>query len=680
MPIVVEQPRLLNPAISALSNATGLALVSLVDLLAAPPDQPKLPRVLSNSLLAMEATMKMQSQVAGPIRQLMNDLSAATQALEGNIELDQPASMLGRTSCHRAWVLLASDLGAVPMELLEIIGIEMARAYLSQGVFSPTIAMDLQVLVNKGICDELTQDDKDWLIKSVVRHAKRASDVFADREKGLDSTTAGFNARVTASLMAQSSSLRVDERQAAGRIQEMTEHEERYICAELRKRVGAGDEAALQACLARCIGITFELSLGVPFFRGESSPTAIWVDPANGYIYADLERVFSGLGKNNTDRHVPTTLLLPRPLPAFVAEATRQACASNPGLENIGSLNGSKQSFSRSVVPGASVDGAIRSSVARLIASRGGTALRAGLPRDAAAYATLSLWLITKSDHHYLTKTREEIWRACDMVYTAMGWGNAVPDPNQNGVNFGSHLTPEAEWVSEVINASASTAAALRPGRRYGLKALIRHHNAFVSYVGLLMRILLGGRNSKLFSYSADQWQAKHAFCQVGDKLVGPTLGLTPLPIPATLSIQIELWFVHLAVLARRLMKLGFSASHPTLVYIKKISSGEPIPLLFSLSEDGSAEQLAKRDVFIGAAKDLNGDFSRHFLPKLLGNQGVPFEQTQSWLRHHADGVTASSITCAVVQQVWLSKVASALDRIALDLNLLPIHGLAKEI
>ena len=44
----------------------------------------------------------------------------------------------------------------------------------------------------------------------------------------------------------------------------------------------------------------------------------------------------------------------------------------------------------------------VRSSVARFINSRGGLALRARLSRDVAAYASLSLSLISKSDHRYL--------------------------------------------------------------------------------------------------------------------------------------------------------------------------------------------------------------------------------------------------------------------------------------
>jgi hypothetical protein len=47
MPEVLEQPRLLHPALLALPPLSGLAIMTISGILKAPPDQPNLPTVIN---------------------------------------------------------------------------------------------------------------------------------------------------------------------------------------------------------------------------------------------------------------------------------------------------------------------------------------------------------------------------------------------------------------------------------------------------------------------------------------------------------------------------------------------------------------------------------------------------------------------------------------------------------
>ncbi len=169
-------------------------------------------------------------------------------------------------------------------------------------------------------------------------------------------------------------------------------------------------------------------------------------------------------------------------------------------------------------------------------------------------------------------------------------------------------------------------------------------------------------------------------FGQHGDKLIGPTRGLTPLPIPNTLLVQIQLWQAHLNALDRRLAKLNFKTAHPVRERIQAILRSDNVNLLFIINKDGAPDSLSTKSLFYGEGKSLNHDFSRHMMPGLLAKHDVPFEYVQWWLRHHVDGTSASAAASTVIQQVWLSRVASALDRIALDLGLRPLHGIARTL
>ena len=141
-----------------------------------------------------------------------------------------------------------------------------------------------------------------------------------------------------------------------------------------------------------------------------------------------------------------------------------------------------------------------------------------------------------------------------------------------------------------------------------------------------------------------------------------------------------KLWRIHLGALDQRLEKLGLKKEHLGRSRIQAILDSEKVNLLFKMNEEAVPHMLATKSLFEGKARSLNRDFSRHLLPDLLGAQGVPFECVQWWLRHHAEGTSASAITSSTVHQVWLSRVATALDRIALDLGLRPLHGIARTL
>lgn len=175
----------------------------------------------------------------GALAHLTNELSVAAQSLAGACELDQPGGLMGRISEHRAWALCSLNFDKAPLALLESIGFEIGRAYLTQDVFLRGPAADLYRLQEKSIKEELSQEELDWVENYALSLAQRTQPVFADRTAGLDASTSAFNAQVVASICAQTSSLRVEQRQAAGRIIELTELELKGVAPELKKRAPA---------------------------------------------------------------------------------------------------------------------------------------------------------------------------------------------------------------------------------------------------------------------------------------------------------------------------------------------------------------------------------------------------------------------------------------------------------
>ena len=98
MPVVLEQAQLLNPALTNLPTPASIALLNVIDIFNAPPDQPNIGRVMSNVLLCLDAFTARQPEMSAPITELMEGVIQSTQALEHERLLDQPAALIGRTS------------------------------------------------------------------------------------------------------------------------------------------------------------------------------------------------------------------------------------------------------------------------------------------------------------------------------------------------------------------------------------------------------------------------------------------------------------------------------------------------------------------------------------------------------------------------------------------------------
>ena len=338
MPIVLESPRLVHLLLFAMPAGPGAAVLAVSSVLIAPADQPNLPTVISNVLLCLNAMLERVPYMESTLRHLRFDLETSSKKLAGIIEFDQPRAMVGRTSKHRAWALLASTFKGAPIVFLEAVGIEFVSAYLISGQFQTGPATALQHFQKDIASDRMDATSLYRLENYVLSHLNRVHFIFKDRSVGLDTQTACFNAQVVASVTAQKSSLRVEQRQAAGRINEMTEAELKSVASVQRNGLESGDAQALQAALAFCVGLPWKLALQVPFFSGIQCPSVIWVNPIEGCIYVDTDRMLQGLSKKQTDRHIPTTLRLVRPLPKLLADLLHSACASNPGIGTIACL------------------------------------------------------------------------------------------------------------------------------------------------------------------------------------------------------------------------------------------------------------------------------------------------------------------------------------------------------
>ena len=161
------------------------------------------------------------------------------------------------------------------------------------------------------------------------------------------------------------------------------------------------------------------------------------------------------------------------------------------------------------------------------------------------------------------------------------------------------------------------------------------------------------------------------------DKPASPNRSRLQSPIPVYLATTLKYLHMHYIQLDNRLAKKGIDEKSEVRVWIKKILNSEEVNLLFVFDENMCPRELKLSD-FLGADDEMTGDAFRHFIPKALESKEVPFQYFQAWLKHHSSGSSANSVTNRTPPVVWLSCVSYALNEIAFDMGLHPVHGISK--
>ena len=657
-------------------------LRQLTSLIPGPAHQPNVLAVASGAHACICAALETLQPLLPALQNFTAELSWLEAGLTETRYTSSQNALLGWATDFPLWTFLATnDLSTEkhgPIRLL--LGLDLAVAFLKgESGRRAHLAMARQHIKSIGQTLDSGTPIATEVQRVIAKLQKRAGSLatvvsFAPGGREF----AKLNAAVVCSLQSSLSSLRTEERRAAGSDLCLSKLETIRALADLKAAAARGDGDALAKLIAFSVGLPWHIALMVPFHDGLAPIGAVaWISVREGCSYIDLRPVLSELAKRSTPRHLPTQLILPRPLPLDVANLLFEACSANPNLRVVGNLM-AKQVSSKNKL---SIDGLHHSaSIARLIASGGPISLEESGRRDLAAFATLNFELINKSDLHYITPASEEIWTVCAGLYKATGLGCPVPRTRDCAeTHIGSRLTPSAQWIREMFDEARAELGAARCGRRYRLSTLVKHHNAYARWVGLFLQFALGGRHRREIKFNARDVNPENLFALLLDKPIGPTLGQTPLPMPPAVKKQIVLWKAHIVVLVKRLAKLRAADHDQSLAIVTAIVNNQDLPLLFTLSAEGSCEPLLGDDIFKGCARDINRDFGRHFNVDEMTRRGLPFEDGQDWLRHDPRGVSHQAATSEHVKYQYLARTSQAIGEILLKLNIRPIVGLSKE-
>lgn len=656
---------------------------TLTTLLPSPPHQPNISSVARSVAHCIQdaiAIVPVYQSLAGPF---LTELQWFLDGLkEGGHTTDNVATLLGIATTFPGWCCLAKldSLGYPSLMVSQLVGLELCIALASGKAVRPsTIVLANRALRESGgFLGNDTRINAEEVPKGLARLTKFAMALAPCVKAGIDSPRyVALHNLLLSSIASSLSSLRGQERKAAGADFALSTHDARIAIKRLSDASEHSDSEALALQIAFCLGLPWHIAKLVPFATtGRPSGALAWIDVRMGCSFVDLQPVIPELPTKGADLHAQSTLLLERPLPLNVASQLAEAVAANSNLKTLGDLvtstKAGKSKLSRYGLHHSA-------SVARLISSAGPIALNQCRRRDLAAFATLSLELINKSDLHYIASKAEDIWAVCASLFEVVGLGAAVPRPtHDNSPRVGSKLCPSSQWIEDVFQEAQTAVAQTRCGRRYSLLSLVRHHNAYAGYVGLMLQLGLGGRDRRTFNFSAEMVCSENSFALVIEHKLSKTMGQTPLPLPAVVAEQISLWKAHLIALMRRLAKLKANGTNKASIWISQILEDQNVPLIFILAPDGSPLPMGKEHWRQGKAADLNADFGRHLVPDALTESGLSFCDAQDWLRHDTNGISHHIVSSEHVKYLYLQRTATVLNNVLLALKIRPVAGLTK--
>ena len=671
-PTLLKPPGLAHPSVTHIAPEANRAALDVADIFAAPADMPNLDLAVKNVHECLQNALILFPESMEFVLTLHQGLKSYIQA---KLEIKPQAQALaGRKLQYPQWDLITRQIENYSADIQALVGLELINAYLLQKTFPSTQATKLNKLPES---ESLTEGDSAWIGKKLSLALQSVEKNVRSRIKGLSTEEVLLNHTLNAYLMVQFGYGNEVGNQAAGGKTELLRADYLPLFAELRAKVESGEYDAALSCTAFCLGLSTPITELVPFKLSESCTAVIYICAEIGAHYCSLNEALGRLANKAPDGAVPAKKEFWRPFPEFLARYWKKAISNKPEITKVGAAGRKSRSRYVNRIESTEISCGIPITEARLIATRGTVFLHSGVQRDSAAYAALAPYLIDKADFHYIFKSPEEVWSACDQAFQYMGWGNAVSLPEEFSVAVGTQKSPQEEVVRMKIATALKSVQNTRPGKKCSLNSIELGHNEFIFYVALMMYFTFGGRNRTVISYKASSWSYRNSFGVHADKPSSPNQSRLQSPIPVYLSKTLEYLYIHYSKLDERLAKKGFGEESDVRVWIRKILDGEDVNLLFALDEKMCPRDLKLSD-FLGADDEMTGDAFRHFLPKALERKNVPFEYAQAWLKHHSSGNSANSVTNRTPPVVRLTCVAAALNEIAREMGLVPVHGISK--
>jgi hypothetical protein len=278
------------------------------------------------------------------------------------------------------------------------------------------------------------------------------------------------------------------------------------------------------------------------------------------------------------------------------------------------------------------------------------------------------------SKSYYRRTTRQLIWGAAERVFQKIGWGEPVE--MFEGLAVGSSVVAKPEAIGSIFNNLAKSIEDSRPQSRASIESILAFHDKVCAYSGTFAIFCLALRNANPIKIRACDIDNQNQYLVLDDKHVLGEASSQPVVITKSLSQQLVFWRIHCRLIHDRLMKLNFSDQKFLKVlegvHLQKSTS------LFFFSENPYAASVAKVSKYWSSP--LVENFARHFWETEFQKHGISSRFSAAQLRHQSQGTLSWSAESDFVLCEFIHQITLAQEKVLSELNIYPVHGLAKRL
>jgi|GEM_PF-2418231 len=592
--------------------------------------------------------------------QLLKSIESAAQEIEAISTEHSVSYVTGLTSqTHvkeiRKWKLIEAcdDLNSI--NLLKYVGAFFSLLLTNRKVAAQTEDI-LWRLIKYGE-ESLVNSSQ----KALARMLYRGQQIFTGESKS-------FVARVRSHYFFQKNYSSKKDRQSITDWRSMTRAEYLATTAELYERVRSGCVEGLVDSLSLIIGLQPDLVLDAPILSHHSDDDwVIVLDITNGTVLFDLSEIFPN-GAKPTDgagdtHYEKSSTVLVKPLPQFISKVLQELHENIPDALDIKSLLCLENKKTKT-----------SNKIARLIKTTAIIATRYCKidPYDACVLSG-DFRGVASAKAYYRRTTRQASWSAANSFYAAIGWGECVE--KVEGLAFGSRVVAKDEVISSIFIDLSNQVNQIRPSNRCGVKKLLEFHNAFCNYTATFAIFCLALRDANPISLLSRDFHEFRSYIIVDDKNVLDEASALPVAITPPLSEQLTYWRIHCAKLVARLQEANFR-DKKFINYLKGVVEYNESPL-FVMSDPPypvSVSRIAK-----SWTNPLVENFARHFWESKFLLVGVSSRFSAAHLRHQVSGVMSWASDSDFVLREFIRVISAAQDEILQELNISPVHGLARK-
>lgn len=434
------------------------------------------------------------------------------------------------------------------------------------------------------------------------------------------------------------------------------------LCLQLKSMTA--DTELSKAASITLIAMMTNLPIGyiqdIPILEHTTDEWVLALSITEWAIYFDLSIIAPGAANLVGEQFVPASQVLVKPLPLFLAKVLQKHLSKAPeAIKTIEDFIGSDVRLP-DMRPSKLVNTYAKYASDKVDVFMGGL-----LANDFRGFP--------KSRIYYAQVTRLEVWKASQMVFDSLGFGETVTVVK--GLNIGSSAVLADQAITKLFSEFANSVEEARTSNNAPLERVIFFHEKYTAYVATLTIFCLALRDANPIDVQSNQVLQGQKFLIVNDKEVHDDASPQPVTICQILHEQFELYRAHCVALLVRLNKAKNPVFNKFKQSLESVLAGDAGSIFITPT---ALKGFSSTEVSSAWSVQAPLNFGRHFWASNFRRLDISDREISAHLRHQQKGNLNWSADSNLILSSFIQKIDEAQTKKLVELGIHAVPGLIR--